>query len=143
MKKILMVLAIAFFSLKGSSQKKNLIDLVGHWEVVGDTSNRASLDVVDSSTIILTYNGEKKKILDYKIDFSKSPIWFDFSTPGDSSSVISVKSLIEIMNDNTIKWQLFLDEERTPYFTASKGESFYLRKTKNITVVTAAVASNK
>lgn len=143
MKKILLVLAIAFLSLKGISQQKNLKDLVGHWEIVGDTNNTASLDVVDSSTIILTYNGEKKKVLDYKIDFSRSPIWFDFSTADDSASVMTIKSLIEIMNNNMIKWQLFLDDERTPYFSSSKGELFYLRKTKNITVVTAAVASNQ
>lgn len=124
------------------SQQKNLKDLVGHWEIVGDTNNTASLDVVDSNTIILTYNGEKKKVLDYKIDFTRSPIWFDFSTPDDSASVMTIKSLIEIMNNNMIKWQLFLDEERTPYFSSSKGELFYLRKTKNITVVTTAVASN-
>ena len=143
MKKILLVLAIAFLSLKGISQQKNLKDLVGHWEIVVDTNNTASLDVVDSSTIILTYNGEKKKVLDYKIDFSRSPIWFDFSTADDSASVMTIKSLIEIMNNNMIKWQLFLDDERTPYFSSSKGELFYLRKTKNITVVTAAVASNQ
>ena len=143
MKKLLLVLAIAFFSIEGIAQQKKMKDLVGHWEIVGDTNNTATLDVVDSSTIILSYNGEKRKIIDYKIDFTRSPIWFDFSAPDDSSSVIAVKSLIEIMNDNMIKWQLFVDEERTPYFSSSKGELFYLRKTKNITVVTAAVASNQ
>lgn len=143
MKKILIVAAISFIAIKGIAQQKKMKDLVGHWEVIGDKDNTASLDVVDSSTIILTYNGEKKKVLDYKIDFTRSPIWFDFSTPDDSSTVVAVKSLIEIMNDSMIKWQLFVDEERTPYFSSSKGELFYLRKTKNITVVTAAVASNK
>jgi hypothetical protein len=142
MKKISMILIISFFALKSIGQQKKLKDLVGHWEIVGDTNNTASLDVVDSSTIILTYNGEKKKVLDYKIDFTKSPIWFDFSTSGDSASTIAIKSIIEILNDKMIKWQLFVDEERTPYFSSSKGELFYLRKTKDITVVTAAVVSN-
>lgn len=143
MKKIFLAVAIPFFAMKGIGQQTKLQDLVGHWEVIGDKNNNASLDVVDSTTIILTYNGEKKKVLDYKIDFTRSPMWFDFSTPADSNSTVAIKSLIEIMNDNMIKWQLFMDEERTPYFSSSKGELFYLRKTKNITVVTAAVASNK
>jgi len=73
--------------------------------------------------------GEKKKIIDYKIDFQKSPIWFDFST-GDSSTVVLVKSLLEIMNDNMIKWQLFVDEDRTDHFSSTKGELYYLRKVK-------------
>ena len=62
MKEILLVLIISFFATKGMSQQKKLKDLVGHWEIVGDTNNTASLDVVDSSTIILTYNGEKKNV---------------------------------------------------------------------------------
>ena len=83
MKKILVVLAIAFFSLKGFSQQKNLKDLVGHWEIVGDTNNTASLDVVDSSTIILTYNGEKKKVLDYK---AVTILWDPKRTSNDTYS---------------------------------------------------------
>jgi len=137
-----MVLAISFLAIKGISQQKKLKDLVGCWEVVGEKDSAATLEVIDSSTIILTYNGEKKKLSDYKIDFTKSPIWFDFSTIGDSSSVVVVKSLIEIMNDNMIKWQLFVDEERTPYFSSSKGELFYLRKTRSTATTATVVVSN-
>ncbi|HEX6846413.1 MAG TPA: hypothetical protein VF144_05520, partial [Chitinophagaceae bacterium] len=83
---------------------------------------------------------EKKKLTDYKIDFQKSPIWFDFST-SDSSSTVSVKTLLEIVNDSLIKWQLFVDEDRTVHFSSSKGELYYLRKAKPVTG--AAIASNK
>ena len=114
----------------GFGQQKNLKDLVGRWEIVGEQDDSASLEVIDSSTIILNYMGEKKRIIDYKIDFQKSPIWFDFSTSGDSSSVVLVKSLLEIMNDNMIKWQLFVDEDRTDHFSSTKGELYYLRKAK-------------
>ena len=117
----------------GFGQQKNLKDLVGRWEIVGEQDDSASLEVIDSSTIILNYMGEKKRIIDYKIDFQKSPIWFDFSTSGDSSSVVLVKSLLEIMNDNMIKWQLFVDEDRTDHFSSTKGELFYLRKAKPVT----------
>ena len=83
--------------------------------------------------------GEKKMILDYKIDFQKSPIWFDFST-GDSSSTVAVKSLLEIMNDSMIKWQLFVDEDRTDHFSSTKGELYYLRKAKP--AIGTAIVSN-
>ena len=142
MKKIFLLLAIPFFLMKGYAQQKKLKDLIGHWEIVGDKDNVVSLEVIDSSTIILSYNGEKKKLTDYKIDFDKSPIWFDFSTVADSNSVVAVKSIIEIMNDNMIKWQLFVDEERTPYFSSSKGELFYLRKTKAAVTTIPSVVSN-
>jgi hypothetical protein len=130
MKKILFVLIILFSAISAFNQQKNLKNLIGRWEIIDAQNSGASLEVIDSSTIILSFNGEMKKITDYKIDFTKSPIWFDFST-SDTSSIVAVKSLLEIINDNTIRWQLFVDEERMAHFTSNKGEMLYLRKAKS------------
>jgi hypothetical protein len=129
MKRIIVMMSV-LIALNGFSQK-NFKDLIGRWEIMDQQGSNATLEIIDSSTILLSYNGEKKKIIDYKIDFTKSPIWFDFST-SDTSSVVTVKSIIEILNDNMIKWQLFVDEERTPHFSSTKGEMFYLRKAKPV-----------
>ena len=120
---------ILFTGTEAFNQQKQLKDLIGRWEIVGEQSDSASLEIIDSSTIILNYMGERKKIIDYKIDFQRSPIWFDFST-GDSSSTVMVKTLLEVMNDSMIKWQLFVDEDRTEHFSSTKGELYYLRKAK-------------
>ena len=137
MKKIFFVLMILFTGTEAFNQQKQLKDLIGRWEIIGEQGDSASLEIIDSSTIILNYMGEKKKIIEYKIDFQRSPIWFDFST-GDSSSTVMVKSLLEVMNDNMIKWQLFVDEDRTEHFSSTKGELYYLRKAKPA-VITAMV----
>ena len=137
MKKIFFVLMTLFAGTQAFNQQKQLKDLIGRWEIVGEQSDSACLEVIDSSTIILNYMGEKKRIVDYKIDFQKSPIWFDFST-GDSSSTVVVKSLLEILNDSMIKWQLFVDEDRTDHFSSTKGELYYLRKTKPA-IITASI----
>jgi len=129
MKRIIVMMMFALIVLNGFSQK-NFKDLIGRWEIIDQQGTSITLDI-DSSAILLSYDGEKKKIIDYKIDFTKSPIWFDFST-SDTSSVITVKSILEILNDNMIKWQLFVDEERTPHFSSTKGEMFYLRKAKPV-----------
>ena len=128
---------ILFIGTEAFNQQKQLKDLIGRWEIVGEQSDSASLEIIDSSTIILNYMGERKKIFEYKIDFQRSPIWFDFST-GDSSSTVVVKSLLEVMNDSMIKWQLFVDEDRTEHFSSTKGELYYLRKAKPA-VITAMV----
>ena len=131
MKRMIVITGIlVFLGITGFGQQKQFKDLVGRWEIVSEQTDSASLEIIDSSTIILSFMGEKKKIIDYKIDFQRSPIWFDFSTTGDSSSVVLVKSLLEIMNDNMIKWQLFVDEDRTDHFSSTKGELYYLRKAK-------------
>ena len=130
MKRMIIITGLlVFLGITGFGQQKKLKDLIGRWEIVSEQYDSASLEVIDSSTIILTYMGERKKIIEYKIDFQKSPIWFDFST-GDSSSTVVVKSLLEIINDSMIKWQLFVDEDRTDHFSSSKGELYYLRKAK-------------
>ena len=73
MKRIIIAMFAAVIALEGSAQK-NFKDLIGHWEVVGDKNTQATLEVKDSATILLSYNGEKKTVLNYKIDFNKSPI---------------------------------------------------------------------
>jgi hypothetical protein len=135
MKKIVFIIIICSVSLAGNGQGKKFRDIIGNWEITGE--QKATLQILDSATIQLTYLGEKKTITNYKLDFSKSPIWFDFSTT-DSGSVVHVKSLLEIVGDDMIKWQLFIDEERPAHFSSSKGELFYLKKTRTAT----AVASN-
>jgi hypothetical protein len=140
MKKMMIVTGL--FILLGStsfSQQKKFKDLIGRWEIVGEQDAGATLEVIDSSTIILVYMGEKKKITDYKFNFDKFPIWFDFSTE-DTASTVSVKSLLQVINDSMIKWQLFVDETRPEYFSATKGDLFYLRKVKPD--VGTAVVSN-
>ena len=130
MKRILLAaVMITSFGVNGFSQQKKLQDLVGRWEIVGENTG-ACLEVIDSSTMVLIYDGEKRKIMECKIDFST----------GDSSSVVKVKSLLEIVNDNMIKWQLFMDEDRTAHFSSSKGELFYLRKA--IAVTNASVVAS-
>ena len=138
MKKIFLVLMILFTGTQAFNQQKQLKDLIGRWEIIGEQNDSASLEIIDSSTIILNYMGERKKIIEYKIDFQRSPIWFDFST-SDSSSTVVVKSLMEVMNDSMIKWQLFVDEDRTEHFSSTKGELYYLRKAKPAAAITAMV----
>ena len=47
-------------NIQAFNQQKQLKDLIGRWEIVGEQSDSASLEVIDSSTIILNYMGEKK-----------------------------------------------------------------------------------
>lgn len=107
---------------------KKFQSMVGSWEIIGEQDFGGGLEIIDSATILIRYMGEEKKILEYKIDFSKSPYWFDFSAK-DSTSVSSFKSLLEFVNDDMLKWQIFVDEERANHFTSTTGESFYLKRT--------------
>lgn len=121
------LLLIILFSNTGRGQTKKIQDLVGRWEVVNAGESGSGLVIIDSATLRLTYKGEEKDILTYSINFFKSPCWFDFSIR-DSASIVNVKSLLEVVNDSLLKWQLFVGEDRTDHFSTGKGELFYLRK---------------
>jgi hypothetical protein len=144
MKKFLIVIvAIALFSSNGFSQlssnsvtqvsstnfnpAKKFQNMIGSWEIVGEQESGGGLEIIDSATILIRFMGEQKKILQYKIDFSRSPYWFDFSAQ-DTASVSNFKSLLEFVSDDTLKWQIFTDGERADHFTSRTGELFYLKR---------------
>jgi hypothetical protein len=118
------------------AQMSKLAALSGKWEISGETN--ASLEIIDSSNILFTYMGENKKISNVRFDLSKSPHWFDF-TAKDSVGEMHVKGLMEIVNENIIKWQLFIDEERPAHFTTAAGELLFLKRkiSPGSTVVTS------
>ena len=112
--------------------------MVGTWEIIGEQDFGGGLQIIDSANILIRFMGEEKRILEYKIDFSKSPYWFDFSAK-DSTSISKFKSLLEFVNDDMLKWQIFTDEVRANHFTSTTGESFYLKRVspKPISILTA------
>jgi hypothetical protein len=137
MKKLLIVVAAGILFSSGSFSQaryvnqvipaKKFQNMVGSWEIIGEQDFGGGLEIIDSATILIRFMGEEKRLLEYKIDFSKSPYWFDFSTR-DSTSISSFKSLLEFVNDDMLKWQIFVDEERANHFTSATGESFYLKR---------------
>src|SRR5436190_1812691 len=139
MKTILIVMAATLiFNVAGVSQVKKFQQMIGSWEIVSSQDPGGKLEIIDSSTIVIRFMGEEKKLLQYKFDFSKSPFWFDF-TAKDSASVSNFKSLIEFVNDDTMRWQIFIDEERPDHFSSEGGEVLYLKRS---TAKPAVIAAN-
>jgi hypothetical protein len=136
MKRIIIVIATMFALNVTSHAQKRFQNMVGTWQIAGEQNSGGTLEIIDSSTIILKYMGEEKKLIGCKLDFSKSPFWFDFSAQ-DSASVMNVKSIVEFVNDDMLKWQLFVDEDRADHFSSTKGELLYLRRAKPKTKVAA------
>jgi hypothetical protein len=126
MKKILLICACIAISFSVLAQRK-FSDMIGRWDIAGEQNAGASLEIIDSSTMILNYMGETRRISNIKMDFSKTPVWIDFTTQDSSATLQTIKGLVEI-GDNVMKWQLFVDEERTRYFTSRKGELLYLKR---------------
>jgi hypothetical protein len=129
MKQVLLMVTALLFFCHTQAQGRSMQNLVGKWEAVRARNAGGGLEVVDSSTIFIVYGNQKKAIVDYKADFSKTPVWFDF-TVKDSSGTLSLKSLIQFINDDLIKWQVFEGEAQHVRFVSDAGDMVYLRRKK-------------
>jgi hypothetical protein len=125
MKKMLMGLLLIACCPGAWSQQVSIKDLVGRWE----TSDGAGLEIIDSSRIFVTYGKERKPILSYQADFSKTPCWFDFVVKDTVQKLTSMKSLL-LLDHDVLKWQVFDDGDRPADFTADRGDVVVMRRKK-------------
>jgi len=112
--------------LHASSQQISIANLVGRWE----SSDGAGLEVVDSSRIFVIYGRQRKPILTYEADFSKSPYWFDFVVKDTAQKLSKMKSLLLLENKEDLKWQVFEDGDRPADFMPDRGDMIVLRRKK-------------
>ena len=128
MKKIFYSL-VAALVLGGSvvAQDITMQKLQGRWL----RTDGAGIEVIDSATIYIVYGTERKEVVSYKADFTKSPAWFDF-TIKHNDTTLRVKSLIYLIDDDILKWQVFEGDKRPVYFSSNKGEMLYLKRMKTL-----------
>jgi hypothetical protein len=126
MKKIWMGLFAVFIGLNVSAQKPSIKNLMGRWE----TADGAGLEIIDSSRIFVTYGNERKQILTYDADFSKSPYWFDFVVKDSAQQLSTMKSLLLLQGNDVLKWQVFEDGNRPSDFISDRGNLVILRRRK-------------
>jgi hypothetical protein len=127
MKRIIPAIVLTLLSAIVSAQINNFQMLVGKWEAVDNNNQNGSLEVIDSTNIFLVYGNQKMPVINYKADFTKVPAWSDF-TVKDSTQELSLKSLIQFLNNDLIQWQVFDGDTRPAIFAADRGEMVYLKR---------------
>jgi hypothetical protein len=123
MKKLWMGLLLIVCSSGAWSQQVCIKDLVGKWE----TTDGAGLEIIDSSRMFITYGKERKPILSYQADFSKTPCWFDFVVQDTVKKLTTMKSLL-LLDHDVLKWQVFDDDTRPADFAADRGDIVIMRR---------------
>jgi hypothetical protein len=109
-----------------TSNINSIKTLIGRWQ----NADGAGLEIIDSSRIFVTYGTERKPILSYTADFTKSPCWFDFVVKDTAQKLSTMKSLLSLENGDTLKWQVFDDDDRPSDFVTGKGDIVILRRKK-------------
>lgn len=123
MNNIWMGLFVLLLDANTSAQNTSIQSLVGRWQ----TEDGAGLEIIDSSRIFVTYGKERRPILSYKADFSKSPCWFDFVVKDTAQQLSTIKSLL-LLDKDVLKWQVFEDGDRPSDFATDKGDIVLMRR---------------
>lgn len=125
MKKIILLIVVLTIGLIVKAQQGTIQGLVGKWDAIDAGNAHGTLQIVDSTHIYLTFHGQTKPIISYTVDFTKKPIWFDFAVP-EGDSVVHLKSILRMISDSKLQWQIFTGDNRPEYFTKSHGDMVYL-----------------
>ena len=107
MKRVLLFLCFSLQIIIVSAQE-NKID--GKWTGIDDHGDSAII-VFSGSSAYMEFQGEKGSPFDYKIDYSKNPIYMDLIMKNEDEEEI-IPALLKFLDSNTIKWELF------PYATS-------------------------
>lgn len=130
MRKNMIMICVGMLSCLMVAAQKNIPgNLSGRWENIEKRDVSAGIEFISTDSVFLFFNDEKKLARQVKIDDSKNPYWFDF-TIDDGSENLTVRSLLDFVNSDLIKWQVFTSDVRTAHFTQSAGEIMYLRRKK-------------
>jgi hypothetical protein len=129
MKKVIVALVLFLTTgvITNAQSKYNFDNLKGSWR----NSQGAGLDIVDSNTIYIVYGANKKQVSNSRVDFTKSPAWFDIAVK-DSTNITKLKSLLLFVNEDLLQWQVFDSETRPAYFSTSKGDMLFLKRVKEM-----------
>ena len=111
MKKLLLICFLIFCVGNLFSQTDAKFNLIGTWKGTDDSNQTGYMKFTDSSNVIINAPGDQVLNSTYTVDFSKVPALIDLTTTVDNISR-TLPGFLLIVDQNTIKWQVFFDKVR-------------------------------
>jgi len=119
-----LVVAAMLFFVQAARAQRTITDLAGRWESAD--GNAGTIEFLDGGKVQGNINGLQVPPTSYTIDFGRSPIWFNVMiTPANT-----VYGLLEFIDDDTVKYQLFLGGHFSYDFTTSDADPIIILKRK-------------
>jgi hypothetical protein len=131
MKKTVVFIALLFgMAQLTTGQTLSYKDLLGKWEGTDEKSQTGALEFLDSSRMAMSMMGSAPRSLMYSIDFAKNPAAMDLYRDA-SKKGMALKCLIQLIDANTLKWQVFPGGDRPDKFDEdSPGTLIVLKRKK-------------
>lgn len=120
MKKLLILIFLFSIHLVNAQQKNNTI--IGKWIGKDEKSETGGIQFSNNKTAKLLMMGKEMPITEYKVDYSKNPIWVDLIVKRNGK-VMTLFGLIEFIDLNTIKWEVFPMANKRPTLFSGKSEN--------------------
>ena len=111
-----------------SGQTTSYKNILGKWEGVDDNNQTCTLEFLDSSHMAMSMRGSTPRSLMYSVDLTRNPVPMDlFRDP--STKAMALKCLIQLVDGNTLKWQVFMKGQRPDKIDeGSPGTIFVLKR---------------
>lgn len=126
MKKQHLFTAILFIILStslSSIAQPTKFSIIGKWQTIDEKGNLMSFTFKEDGHYEMTtpegtQKTDKKAELSYTFDQSKSPIWIDLvmRNKNDERMTLTIKGIIEIVDNDNIKMNMGGDERPTDFF---------------------------
>lgn len=120
-----LTLLFSILFLQATAQSKITDKLIGTWEGIDSAQERGSIIIKSDGIMHLVLSPTESIECKYQIDTTKSPMYFDIIVE-EEGEVRTMKSLVLFVDNDIIKWEIFLDRERTPNFTSEASEDIIL-----------------
>lgn len=117
---------LTLFPTQTTHAQHTITDLAGSWVSADGTTG--NIEFLDGGKVQGNIGGLQLPPTPYTIDFGRTPAWFDVTVMAGKT----VKGLLEFIDDDTVKWQIFLTTDFSYDFTESDANpTIILKRKKN------------
>ena len=128
--KIIIAALLSLFAILPAAAQNNITSkLIGKWEATDSQKVTGRLNFLDSINIFVNIPDHPMPPGTYTIDPTKTPMWFDI-TIKQGNKIAILKGLLKLINDNTLKWQIFQDGKRPDKFIKENSDNTIILKKK-------------
>jgi hypothetical protein len=121
---LLILGSVSVFAQKPHSAK----DLIGKWEGKDTRNEVGGLIFQKDNKAIVLAQGRNSPPMNYTTDFTTNPVKIDLSVQPPNGGRINLKGLLQFIDDNTIKFEIFPGGNRPNDFDLASSDDIVILK---------------
>lgn len=129
MKKYILLFLLILVSVSVFAQKPHTPnDLIGKWEGKDSHSEIGGIFFLKGNKAIISARGTYSPAMSYIVDFKSNPVKIDLVMQAANGNRLNMKGLLQFIDNNTIKFQVFPVGERPANFDPLSSQNIVILK---------------